>query len=103
MENEFDDIYRRYGDDLYRFILKMTQDEQIALDILQETFLKAALHFDRFRGECAVKTWLCSIARNEYCTWLKKNGNENKERFLEVLAVRRGLGPWEAECPMPVP
>lgn len=75
MENEFDEIYRRYSDDLYRFILKMTQDEQLALDILQETFLKAALHFDRFRGECAVKTWLCSIARNEYFTWLKKNGN----------------------------
>lgn len=75
MENEFDEIYRRYSDDLYRFILKMTQDEQLALDILQETFLKAALHFDRFRGECSIKTWLCSIARNEYCTWLKKNGN----------------------------
>jgi RNA polymerase sigma-70 factor (ECF subfamily) len=75
METAFDEIYRQYSADLYRFILKMTQDENLALDIMQETMLKAAVSFDRFRGACAVKTWLCSIARNEYCTWLKKNGN----------------------------
>ena len=75
MESEFEEIYRKYSADLYRFILKMTQDENLALDILQDTMLKAAVSFDRFRGDCAVKTWLCAIARNEYCTWLKKNGN----------------------------
>ena len=75
MEPEFEEIYRRYSKDLYRFILKMTQDENLALDIMQDTMLKAAESFDRFRGACAVKTWLCAIARNEYCTWLKMNGS----------------------------
>ena len=75
MEPEFEEIYRRYSKDLYRFILKMTQDENLALDIMQDTMLKAAESFDRFRGACTVKTWLCAIARNEYCTWQKKNGS----------------------------
>ena len=68
----FDEIYRLYYADLYRFILKMTCDEQLTQDILQDTFLKAVTSADRFRGDCEVKTWLCTIAQNEYRSWLKK-------------------------------
>ena len=75
MDRDFEHIYETCKDDLYRFILSMTQNEDLALDILQETMLKAGASLDRFRGECSVKTYLCAIARNEYRSWLKANQN----------------------------
>lgn len=35
-----------------------------ARDAVQDTFLKAFLNLDSFRGECSEKSWLIKIARN---------------------------------------
>ena len=75
MDKDFALIYETYKTDLYRFILGMTQNEDLALDILQDTMLKAASSLSRFRGDCSMKTYLCAIARNEYRNWLKANQN----------------------------
>lgn len=40
------------------------RDEQLAADAVQETFLKAYLALDKFRGEASEKTWLTRIAIN---------------------------------------
>ena len=37
-------------------------DTALAEDAVQETFLKAWRHYDRFRGEAGDKTWLMRIA-----------------------------------------
>ncbi len=75
MDKDFALIYETYKTDLYRFILSMTQNEDLALDILQDTMLKAAESLGKFRGECTLKTYLCTIARNEYRSYLKANRN----------------------------
>ena len=41
MQKEFDEIYRLYAEDVYRFLLKLTRNETVAEDILQDTMLKA--------------------------------------------------------------
>jgi len=40
------------------------KDEHLAKDAVQETFLKAYLALDAFRGDCSEKTWLIRIAVN---------------------------------------
>ena len=40
------------------------RDEQLAADAVQETFLKAYVALDGFRGESSEKTWLTRIAVN---------------------------------------
>ena len=77
MQAEFDEIYRLYAADVYRYLLRMTQNETLAEDLLQDTMLKAFTSIDRFRGNCAVKTWLCTIARNLWCDHCKKAENRN--------------------------
>jgi RNA polymerase sigma-70 factor, ECF subfamily len=37
-------------------------DEQVAADIVQDTFLEAMRGADGFRGDAAVSTWMCAIA-----------------------------------------
>ena len=77
MKKEFDEIYRLYADDIYRFLLKLTQNEAISQDILQETILKAIISADKFKENCSIKTWLCTIAKNEYYNYLKRSDNKN--------------------------
>lgn len=57
---EFENFQR----ELKSFLLRMTASVQDAEDILQETYLKAQLKIDSFRGESSLKTWVFSIASN---------------------------------------
>lgn len=69
---EFEEIYRRYFHDVYRYILRLSQDEHVAEEITSETFFKAMDGLKRFRGDCEVRVWLCQIAKNSYYSYQKK-------------------------------
>ena len=60
---EFEDAYRRYFRDVYRFTLGLTQDGPLAEEITQETFFKA---FEKFDGSKDIRSWLFTIARNGF-------------------------------------
>ena len=77
MNKEFDDIYRLYSADLYHFILNMCRNEASAMDIMQETMLRAIENINKFKGNCSIKTYLFTIARNLYLDSLKKAENKN--------------------------
>ena len=77
MDKDFDEIYKLYAKEVYRYILLLCCDNTLAEDILQNTMLKVFSNIRSFSGRCSVKTWLCSIARNEYFNHLKKSDNKN--------------------------
>ena len=88
MQKEFDEIYRLYAEDVYRFLLKLCRNETLAEDILQDTMLKAVTSFSSFKGKCSLKTWLCTIARNEYLNHCKRR--ENKHLPLDEVQLSDG-------------
>ena len=47
---DFDEIYRRYAADVYRFLLRLCGNEQLAQDILQDTMLRALTEIGFYRG-----------------------------------------------------
>lgn len=49
------------------------KDAELAADAVQDTFLKAYLALDQFRGESSEKTWLMRIAVN-VCHSLRRSG-----------------------------
>lgn len=65
---EFEDAYRQYFRDVYRFTLGLTQDQDgsLAEEITQETFFKALKAFEKFDGSKDIRAWLFTIARNEF-------------------------------------
>ena len=63
---DFEDVYRRYFGDVYRYLLRLSGSETVAEDVTSETFLRAMQALPRFRGDCDVRVWLCRIARNTY-------------------------------------
>ena len=65
----FEDLYKTQGKPVYRFLLRLTGDEHLAEELLQETFYQAFVHIDRFEGRSSLYTWLCCIGKN---AWLKE-------------------------------
>jgi RNA polymerase sigma-70 factor (ECF subfamily) len=53
---------------LNRFVFGMVRNQFDTEDIVQETVVKAFVHFGDFRAESKFKTWLMSIAVNEVRT-----------------------------------
>lgn len=88
---EFDEVYRLYASDVYRYIMALSRNEALAKDILQNTMLKAFTTADKFRGECTVKTWLCSIAKNEYLNSIRRVENKNFSLDEAVNAIDENI------------
>lgn len=61
----FAEVYRRYVDDVYRYLLARTGSASDAEDLVAETFLAALSAARHYRGSGAVKAWLFGIARRK--------------------------------------
>ncbi len=62
---------------IYRLALRMLNNPQDAEDVLQETFIKAFQHIERFDGRARLSTWLYRIATNEALMLLRKRKVES--------------------------
>lgn len=69
---DFEEIYKLYFDDVFRFLRGLTANEDLAEELTGETFFKALRALNKFNGSCDVRVWLCQIAKNSYYTYLKK-------------------------------
>lgn len=68
----FEQVVTQYSPQLYRQIRRMALDHDDTNDILQNTFVKAWLNLDTFRGESKLATWLYRIAANETLNFLQR-------------------------------
>lgn len=83
---EFYDVYRDSAQKVYRFLLRLTGSADLAEELTAETFYQAYLHIDRFRGECAMDTWLCQIAKNAYYKELDRRKRQAGTEEIELAA-----------------
>ena len=66
-------IYKTYFGPVYRYLLRLSGDEQLAEELAAETFFRALRAAERFRGECELRVWLCQIAKHVYYSHQKQN------------------------------
>ena len=64
-EAAFEELVRRYRNDVYRLACRFVHDREEAWDLSQEVFIKAYRALWRFRGEAQFKTWLMHIVANQ--------------------------------------
>lgn len=69
-------LFEAYADRIYRLALGLLQDPASAEDIVQETFLSAITHLDRFEGRSSLGTWLYRVAYNASIDRLRKRTDE---------------------------
>ena len=84
----FDTLVRRYSNDIYALLFRLTSDAEEARDLAQETFLRALKAIGGFRGDSDLKTWLYRIAINESRNrfrWWKRRRREKTVSLDENL------------------
>jgi len=77
----FERIVKAYSEQIYWQIRRLVLSHDDANDILQNTFIKAWLNIDYFRGDAQLSTWLYRIAFNECLTFL------NRQRANSQLSI----------------
>jgi len=68
----FDQIYKAYFKDVYKYVLSLSKNAVVAEEITQETFFKALKNIDKFDGKSKLYVWLCQIAKNTYFSYSAK-------------------------------
>ncbi len=63
-EKAFDDLVRRYYEQIYRWALARTGDRDDAEDVTQETLVRLHRHLASFDGRSRFSTWLYQVTRS---------------------------------------
>lgn len=69
---DFSSIYEEYFIFIYKYLYSLCLNADLAEELTQETFFKAVLKINTFKEDSKITTWLCSIARNLYLNYRKK-------------------------------
>ena len=75
-KEQYAEIVRRYQDKLRRYATVLVHDDQRALDIVQESFIKAFIHLQGFNTKKKFSSWLYRIVHNEAINAVKKTRKE---------------------------
>lgn len=67
-----------YTEDLYRWAYHKTSSNEMAEDLVQDTFLVAAEKYSSFEGKSSEKTWLFSILNNKIVDYYRKKSRKEK-------------------------
>ena len=89
---DFQQIFQAFTPVVYRYLLSLCADEDLAQDLTAETFYQAYLHLGTFRGDCKPETWLCQIAKRALWKEQKRRRRTvSPESLAEVPAEERLL------------
>ena len=98
--SDFEQVYRENADIVYRYLFSLSHDRDLSEDLTQQTFCEALRHSGKYRGESAMSTYLCGIAKNllrrEWARQARRRHVPLEE--AEDLPPRRAprAAPWKA-------
>ncbi len=103
----FEELVLRYEKKIYNYVLKMVGDRELAVDICQETFLKAYVALNTYKPAFRFSTWIFSIAHNLVIDYYRKakietvplyiKDSEDEEIKLQIEADVKGPDALYAE------
>lgn len=71
--------YKEHKDFIFRYVYARVRDQDMAEDIVSDTFVKAYTAFESFSQEKDFKPWVTTIARNTLYDHYKSAKNNNEE------------------------
>lgn len=88
---EFEEIYNAYFKDVEFYLLAICHDAHLAEELTAHVFFRALEALPQYRGDSDIRTWLCSIARNCYLSYLRKKKTSVSVDELEIPDPRQGI------------
>ncbi|MFN3326352.1 MAG: sigma-70 family RNA polymerase sigma factor [Bryobacteraceae bacterium] len=98
----FSALVTQYERKIYRIARNITQSNEDAEDVLQETFLKAYEHLPDFQGQSKFYTWIVRIAVNESLMKLRKRKTDRTVSLDESIDtgeenIVREIAVWDED------
>lgn len=87
----FDLLVQKYQFKILKLVNRYVKDPSEAMDVAQESFIKAYRALDRFRGESAFYTWLYRIAINTAKNHVVSQSRRMIETNIEILDLDQNL------------
>jgi RNA polymerase sigma-70 factor (ECF subfamily) len=86
----FDVLVRRYDRDVLRLIMRVVQNQELAADLYQESFLRIYRNLHLFRLESSFYTWIYRIVTNVCLDHLRRRRSrpEDQAPLIETDANR---------------
>lgn len=75
-ERAFEELYRIYSARIYRSILNMVKDKEVASELLQDVFIKVWEKREVIDADNSFRSYMFTIARNMVYNYLKKSSLE---------------------------
>ncbi|MCC5895200.1 MAG: RNA polymerase sigma factor [Alkalibacterium sp.] len=87
-----DKAYKKYHKELYLYALSLCRQEDMAKDLVSETFYKAFIAANVPEG--SFKYWLFRVLKNEFIDLKRKNiRNTSMTHYEDLLTEQSGKGP----------
>ncbi len=83
-KSAFDLLVRKYQHKLVKLISRYVRDPDEALDVTQETFIKAYRALPNFRGDSSFYTWIYRIGANTAKNYLVSQGRRPPESDIDA-------------------
>ncbi len=87
----FDLLVQKYQFKILKLVNRYVNDPQEAMDVAQESFIKAYRALDKFRGDSAFYTWLYRIAINTAKNHIVSQSRRSIELDVEVVDMEQTL------------
>ena len=68
-----EEIYQKHAQTVYKYLMTLVRNSDIAEELTQETFYQAIKSIHRYDGSCKITTWLCAIAKNVFLVYIRKH------------------------------
>ncbi len=73
--SDFEKLFSENQDFIYKYLLKLCKNSDLAQELTQETFFRAYINISKLRDKSKASCWLCQIAKNSYFAYC----NEQKK------------------------
>jgi len=78
---EMDEVYQSYAQTVYKYLLSLSRDDDLAEELTAETFYQAYKSIHRYNAECKMVVWLCQIAKH---LWYRELERRKKYRSVDL-------------------
>ena len=97
MRRLLEELFSADYKDVYHYLYSLSRDASLSEDLAQEVFLEVVKSIAAFRGDAQIKTWLFSIARNKWYSYLRKKSRQAETEGLSEFLEADAQNP-EGQC-----
>ncbi|MBQ8799990.1 MAG: RNA polymerase sigma factor [Lachnospiraceae bacterium] len=84
---DFEKIYVQNQPKVYSFLYRLCGDVHLTEELTQETFYRAFVSFEKYKGNSSIFTWLAAIAKYTYFGHLKKEKQSRESIQLDDVVT----------------